>query len=86
MAVFAPPQPDPVPARRAPGRQAWPPQKVKDVPNEFVSFEGTNADKETELPTTDAEEVDGDVLLLDNHDEKLEATDIIDADIEKGDS
>jgi hypothetical protein len=32
------------------------------------------------------EEVDGDVLLLDDHEEKLEATEIIDADIEKDDT
>jgi uncharacterized protein (TIGR02300 family) len=86
MAVFAPPQPDPVPARRAPGRQAWPAQKVTNVPNEFVALEGTNADKETESPAADREEVDGDVLLLDDHEEKLEATEIIDADIEKDDT
>jgi hypothetical protein len=59
---------------------------VTNVPNEFVSLEGTNADKETESPTADAEGVDGDVLLLDDQDEKLEATEIIDADIEKDDS
>jgi hypothetical protein len=86
MAVFAPLQPDPVPARRAPGRQAWRVQKVTNVPNEFVSLEGTNADKETESPAADTEEVDGDALLLDDHDEKLEATEVIDADIEKDDT
>jgi hypothetical protein len=59
---------------------------MTNVPNEFVSLEGTNADKETESPMADAEEVDGDVLLLDDHDEKLEATEIIDADIEKDDT
>jgi hypothetical protein len=59
---------------------------VTNVPNEVVSLEATNADKETESPTADAEEVDGEVLLLDDHDEKLEATEIIDADIEKDDT
>jgi hypothetical protein len=48
--------------------------------------EGTNADKETESPAADREEVDGDVLLLDDHEEKLEATEIIDAEIEKDDT
>jgi uncharacterized protein (TIGR02300 family) len=86
MAVFAPPQPDPVSARRAPGRQAWPAQKVTNVPNEFVALEGTNADKETESLAADREEVDGDVLLLDDHEEKLEATETIDAEIEKDDT
>jgi hypothetical protein len=54
---------------------------VTDVPNEFVALEGTNA-----APTADTEGVDGDVLLLDDHDEKLEAAEIIEADIEKDDT
>jgi uncharacterized protein (TIGR02300 family) len=81
MAVFAPPQPDPVPSRRAPGRQAWPAQKVTvpKVPNE----EGENADEEAKSPTADADEVDADMPLLDDQDENLDATEIIGADIEK---
>ena len=41
--------------------------------NEFVSLEGTNADTEIKSPSAEAEEADGDILLLDDQDGKLEA-------------
>ena len=84
MAVLAPPQPDPGPSRRLPGRQAWPAQKVTNVPNEFVSPEGTDADTEIKSPSAKTEEADGGVLLLD--DEDGNPTEIIGADIEKDDT
>jgi uncharacterized protein (TIGR02300 family) len=86
LAVFAPPQPDPVPSRRAPGRQAWPPQRVTKVPNDLIPLEGTNADEESKSPTADVEEVDEGVPLLDEQDGQLDATEIISADIEKDDT
>jgi len=73
MAVFVPPQPDPAPSRRAPSRQPWTAQRVTNVSNEFVSLEGTNADTEIKSPSAEAEEADGDILLLDDQDGKLEA-------------
>ena len=86
LAAFAPPQPDPVPSRRVPGRQAWPPQRVTNVPNEFIPLEGTDADEETKSPTADVEEVDEGVPLLDEQDGQLDATEIISGDIEKEDT
>jgi len=86
LAVFAPPQPDPVPSRRVPGQQAWPPQRVANVPKEFIPLEGTNADEETKSPTADVEEVDEGVPLLDEQDGQLDATEIISGDIEKEDT
>jgi uncharacterized protein (TIGR02300 family) len=84
MAVFAL-APSPVPVRRAPGRQAWSAQRltVPNVPNEFVSLEGTNADEETKSPT---EGVVGDVPLLDDQDGQLDATEIIGTNIQKDDT
>ena len=75
-AVFAPPQPDPVPSRRVPGRQAWPPQRVTNAPKEFMPLERTNADEETKSPAADVEEVDEGVPLLDEQDGQLDATEI----------
>jgi len=72
------------PSRRLSGRQAWSAQKVTNVPNEFVSPEGTNADTEIKSPSAETEEADGDVLLLD--DEDGNPTEIIGADIEKDDT
>jgi uncharacterized protein (TIGR02300 family) len=84
MAVFVPPQPDPVPSRRVPVRQPWTAQKVTvpKVPNE----EGENGDEEVKSTTADAEEVDKEVLLLDDQDGTLDATEIIGADVEKDDT
>jgi hypothetical protein len=79
-------QPDPVPSRRVPGRQARPPQRVTNVPNEFIPLEGTNADEETKSPTADIEEVEEGVPLLDEQDGQLDATEIISGDIEKEDT
>jgi hypothetical protein len=53
------------------------------VPDEFASLDGTSADTETKSPTTEAEEVNGGLLWSDGQDGKLDATDIVDADIEK---
>jgi len=86
LAVFAPQQPDPVPPRRVPGRQAWPPQRVTNVPKEFIPLDGTSADEETKSPTADVEEVDEGVPSLDEQDEQLDATEIISGDIEKEDT
>ena len=85
-AVFAPPQPDPVPSGRVPGRKAWPAQKVANVSNEFVSLEGTDADTEIKPSSAEAEETVEEGLLLDDQDGNLEATEIIGADIEKDDT
>jgi uncharacterized protein (TIGR02300 family) len=85
-AVFAPPRPDPIRSQRLPDRRPWSPQKVTvpKEPEEIASLEGTNA--ETNSPTPEAEEVDGDVLLLDDQEGELDTTEVIDADIEKDDT
>jgi hypothetical protein len=80
MAVFAPLQPDPVRSRRPPDRQRWPEPKVT------APVDRTDADAEVKSPTAEAEEADGDVLLLDDQDGKLDANEIIGADIEKDDT
>jgi uncharacterized protein (TIGR02300 family) len=87
MAVFAPPQPVPERSRRPPDRQPLPAPNLtmSKVPND-LSLGGANADEETRSPTTDTEEVDRGVPLLDDQDEQLDATEIIDADIEKDDT
>jgi uncharacterized protein (TIGR02300 family) len=87
-AVFASPQPERVPPRRLPGRQTWPARKVSIpiVPNEFASVEGKNVNTETRSPAADADEVNGDLLLLDDQDGKLDAGEIIGADMEKDDT
>jgi hypothetical protein len=54
-----------------------------DVPNEFVSLEGTDADEETKSPAADATEEDENVILLDEQDGQVYAREIIGADIEK---
>jgi uncharacterized protein (TIGR02300 family) len=78
MAVFAQPQPGPVPSPRVPGWQPLPASKemVAEVSNE----EKENGDEEVKSTTADAEEV-----LLDDQDEAVDTTEIIDADIEKDD-
>ena len=53
---------------------------VPKVSNE----EGENGDEEVKSTTADAEEVNEEVLLLDDQDEEVDTTEIIDADIEKG--
>jgi uncharacterized protein (TIGR02300 family) len=87
-AVFAPPQPDPIRSRRPSDRQPLPAQKVAapKVPNEFVSIDEPDANKETEAPVADTEEAEADLLLVDDQDEKLDPTEIIEADIEKDDT
>jgi len=55
---------------------------VAKVPNE-LSLEGANTDEETRSSTA---EVDGDVPLLDDQDERLDEAEIIGADIEKDDT
>jgi uncharacterized protein (TIGR02300 family) len=84
-AVFEPPQPDPVQSRRVPGRQAWPAKKATgpNVPNEFVSLGEPDADEETKSPAADATEADEGVILMDDQDEQLDASEIIGGDIEK---
>jgi hypothetical protein len=57
---------------------------VTNVPNGFVSPEGTNADTEIKSSSAETEEADGDVLLLD--DEDGNPAEIIGADIEKDDT
>ena len=44
---------------------------------------GENGDEEAKSTTADAEEVNEEVLLLDDQDEEVDTTEIIDADIEK---
>ena len=83
MAVFAPPQPDPVRSRRPPDRAQM--LTVPKAPNE-LSLEGADADEETKSPTADTEEVDRGVPLLDDQDEQLDATEIIGADVERHDT
>ena len=48
--------------------------------------EGENGDEEAKPTTADAEEVNEEVLLLDDQDEEVDITEIIDADIEKEDT
>jgi hypothetical protein len=50
------------------------------------SIDETNADKEIKLPEAETEEVDGEVILLDDQDGEVDATEVLDADIEKGDT
>jgi uncharacterized protein (TIGR02300 family) len=52
MAVFAPPQPDPMPSRRVPGKQPRPAQKVSvpNLPNDFVT-------RDTAVPTLAAGQI-----------------------------
>src|SRR5271170_4769823 len=83
MAVYAPPQPDPVRSRRLPDRSPLPAQKVTDLPNEIASLDATDSDKETEPAVADAEEEEADLLLVDDQDEKLDPAEIIEGDIEK---
>jgi uncharacterized protein (TIGR02300 family) len=82
-AVFVRPQPEPVRSRRPSDRQPWPAQKapVSEMPIELA-----NADQGITSPTAEGEDVDGDVPLLDDQEEKLDATEIIGADIEKEDT
>ena len=70
MAVFAQPQPGPVPSSK---RE----EMVPKVSNE----EGENGDEEVKSTAADAEEV-----LLDDQDEAVDTAEIIDADIEKDDT
>jgi uncharacterized protein (TIGR02300 family) len=86
LAVFAPPQAEPVRALRLPKGKPWPARKmaVPKVPNEFESLEETK-DTETRAPAA-GPEGGGDLILLDEQDDgKLDATEIIGADIGKDD-
>ena len=85
-AVFAPPQPDPARPRRVPDRRPGAAEKMTTLnpPNELVSLERANADAETEVPSAEAKEAEGG-LLLEDQDENYDAADVIDADIEKDD-
>jgi uncharacterized protein (TIGR02300 family) len=90
LAVFAPPQAEPVRARRLPDGKPWPARKiaVPKVPNKFESLEETEVvHTETGTPAADPEGGDdGDRILLDEQvDGKLDATDILGADIGKDD-
>lgn len=83
-AVFVPPQPDPVRSRRQP----MPAHKVRvpEIPVEIASLEAADTDDEAK-PVVDAdadtEEAEADLLLIDDQDEKLDPTEIIEGDIEK---
>ena len=55
------------------------------VPSVIASPDGSKADNES-APTGEVEEVGGDLLLMDDQDEKLDATEVLGADIEKDDS
>jgi hypothetical protein len=44
------------------------------LPNEFVSIDEPDADKETEAPVADTEEAEADLLLVDDQDENKPAT------------
>jgi uncharacterized protein (TIGR02300 family) len=87
-AVFAPPQSDPIRSRRPSDRQLRPAQKVAvpKVPNEFLSIDEPDGDRETEAPVADTEEAEAVLLLVDDQDEKLDPAEIIEADIEKDDT
>jgi hypothetical protein len=80
MAVFAPPQPDPLRSRRQSGRHAWPVPKdaAPTVPNEIASFDGTNADQETKSRAAKPE-AEEDLLLTDDQDGELDPTEVLGA-------
>jgi uncharacterized protein (TIGR02300 family) len=87
LAVFAPPQAEPARARRLPDGKPWPARKmaVPKVPHEFESIEETK-DAETGVPAADPEGSDGDLILLDEQEDgKLDATEIVGVDIGKDD-
>jgi hypothetical protein len=56
---------------------------VPEVPRVTASPEGSKADEESTLRAAEADEVDGDFLLMDDQDEKLDATEVLGSDIEK---
>ena len=88
LAVFIPPQAEPVRARRLPDGKPWPARKmaVPKVPHEFESLEETKVDTETGAPAADPEEGDGDLILLDEQDDgKLDAPEIVGVNIGKDD-
>jgi uncharacterized protein (TIGR02300 family) len=85
MAVFVPPQPDPVRSRRQSERQASPMPKdaAPTVPNEIASLDGTTADQKTKsLAKPEAEE---DLLLTDDQDGDIDPTEVLGADLGKND-
>ena len=85
MAVFVPPQPDPVRSRRQSERQAWPVPKdaAPTVPNEIASLDGTNADQETKSAAKP--EAEEDLLLTDDQDDELDPTEVLGAGLENKD-
>jgi uncharacterized protein (TIGR02300 family) len=85
-AVFAPPQPDPIRSRRSSDRQPAQKMTAPKVPNEFLSIEEPDGDKETEAPVADTEEAEADLLLEVDQDEKLDPSEIIEGDIKNDDT
>jgi uncharacterized protein (TIGR02300 family) len=85
MAVFVPPQPDPVRSRRQSERQAWrlPKDAVPTIPNEIASLDETNADQALKSPAAEAEE---NLLLTDDQDGEVDPAEVLGADIEKDDT
>jgi uncharacterized protein (TIGR02300 family) len=87
LAVFAPPQVEPLRARRLPDGKPRPMRKMA-VPKGTHEFESLEEKKDTETgaPAADPEGSDGDLILLDEEDEgKLDAAEIVGADIGKDD-
>jgi uncharacterized protein (TIGR02300 family) len=78
MAVFVPPQPDPVRPRRQSVRQAWPVwnDAAPKVPNEIASLDGTNADQEIKSPAAKPEAEES-FLLTDDQDEELDPAEVL---------
>jgi hypothetical protein len=78
MAVFVPPQPDPVRLRRQSGRQAWPVPNdaAPKVTNEIASLDGTNADQETKSLAAKPE-AEEDLLLADDQDGELDPAEVL---------
>jgi uncharacterized protein (TIGR02300 family) len=85
MAVFVPPQPDPVRSRRQSERQAWPVPKdaAPTVPNEIASLDGTNADQETKSAAKP--EAEENLFLTDDQDGELDPTEVLGAGLGKKD-
>ena len=85
-ALFIPPPPEPVRSRRSPDRQPWhaPKETVPKVPNDLESPEETEV--EAEAGSSPAVEGEGVLLLEDDQDGKLDASEIAGADIVKDDS
>jgi uncharacterized protein (TIGR02300 family) len=76
MAVFVPPQADPVRSRRQSGRQAWPVPKdtAPTEPNEIASL--YDPEQETKSPAAKAE-AEEDLLLTDDQDGELDPAEVL---------